>query len=349
MTGRAFELISPAVTPAALPVVSIGSASFDAGGRSADVTLDRDRWGAAALGIVARRDFDAALLAAAVRAGAHHVPDRVSALEPTAHGWAIRAGSRRRLTSDWVIGADGATSLVRKCVSSPFPRSELSIATGYFVSGSWGREIAVDFDDTPTGYVWAFPRTDHLAVGACGQADTVSSSTLLTRASRWIDCHTPHASRRRYSWPIPSLGDRALRAERPAGRNWMLVGDAAGLVDPITREGIYFALLSAQLAAVSLGSASPSAGYADALRSSVYDELQRAARLKARFFRPELVALLVKGLNRSTRVREIMADLVAGRQTYAGLRRRLLATLELRLMLELFSRRPAEKSLLRVS
>jgi flavin-dependent dehydrogenase len=348
VTGRAFELISPAVTPAALPVVSIGSASFDAGGRSADVTLDPERSGAAALVVVARRDFDAALLAAAVRAGAHHVADRVTALEPTAHGWSIRAGSRR-VTSEWVIGADGATSIVRKCVSSPFPRSELSIGTGYFVSGAWRSEIAVDFDDSPSGYVWAFPRTDHLAVGACGQADTVSSSTLLARASRWIDCHIPHASRRRYSWPIPSLGERALRAEQPAGRNWMLVGDAAGLVDPITREGIYFALLSAQLAAVSLGSASPTAAYASALRASVHEELQRAARLKARFFRPELVALLVKALNRSSRVREIMADLVAGRQTYAGLRRRLLATVELRLMLELFARTSAEKSVLRVS
>ena len=338
MTGRAFELIESLVKPATLSMVDVRSASFVAGGRRAEVVLSPDGSGSAALGIVARRDFDAALLAAAIGVGAEHIARRATAFEPTADGWSIRAGSTR-LTSQWLIGADGATSMVRKCVSSAFPRSELSIATGYFVKGARLSEIAVDFDDVPTGYVWAFPRTDHLAVGACGQADAISSSALLGRTSRWIARHVPTASMERYSWPIPSLSERALRAEQPAGRNWMLVGDAAGLVDPITREGIYFALLSADLAAVCLQSASPAATYASALRASVYDELQRAARLKARFFHPQLLSLLVKGLNRSLRVRAIMADLVAGRQSYAGLRRRLLATFELRLMLELFSQR----------
>ena len=115
----------------------------------------------------------------------------------------------------------------------------------------------------------------------------------------------------------------------------MLLGDAAGLVDPITREGIYFALLSAEHAAASLSGRAADLDYIERLREMVYSELIRAARLKARFFRPELLALLVRALNRSVRVREIMADLVAGRQTYAGLRRRLLATLEWRLMYEL--------------
>ena len=335
MTGRAFELIASVLTPSSLPTVAIRSASFAAGGRTADVTFGVDVSRPAALAIVARRDFDAALLAAATRAGADHLPARVTDVEPVAHGWSVTAGARR-VTSSWLIGADGASSLVRKRVSSAFPRSELSVATGYFVSGSQQAEIAIDFDDTPTGYVWAFPRSDHLAVGACGQADSVTAPALLARTGRWVERHVPHASMQRYSWPIPSLGLSALLAEQPAGPNWMLVGDAAGLVDPITREGIYFALLSAELAAASLGSPGAATEYANVLRTSVYEELQRAARLKARFFRPELLQLLVHALKRSRRVRDIMADLVSGRQSYAGLRRRLLATLEFRLMLDFF-------------
>jgi geranylgeranyl reductase family protein len=335
VTGRAFELIASVVTPASLPIVAVRSASFIAGGRNADVTLGADVSGFPALAIVARRDFDGALLAAAARAGADHLPARVTAVEPATHGWTVTAGGTR-LTSSWLIGADGAASMVRRRVSSPFQRSELSVATGYFVTGTGREEIVIDFDDTPTGYVWAFPRSDHLAVGACGQADCVTSPAMLTRAARWIERHIPRASMQRYSWPIPSLGLGALMAEQPAGSNWMLVGDAAGLVDPITREGIYFALLSAELAAVSLGGSAAVAQYSNALRVSAYHELQRAARLKARFFRPDLLQLLVRALNRSTRVRAIMADLVSGRQTYAGLRSRLLATLELRLMLDFF-------------
>jgi flavin-dependent dehydrogenase len=106
---------------------------------------------------------------------------------------------------------------------------------------------------------------------------------------------------------------------------------------PITREGIFFAVQSAEMAAEALvnGRRQPES-YVDRLRGEIHGELLRAARLKSRFFRPHFIELLLRGLDRSARIRNVMADLVAGRQTYAGLRRRLLGTFELRLMLELF-------------
>jgi geranylgeranyl reductase family protein len=338
VTGRAFELVAPAIHPSALPVVSVRAASFVAAGHAADVFLSSTNISppAEALGVVGRKAFDGALLAAAARSGAVHRPLRVTDVARNGSTWTV-SSERERLTADWLIGADGATSLVRRRVASAFPRSQLSVATGYFVRGVTTDEIAIDFDDTPTGYVWSFPRADHLAVGACGQADAVTSAALLTRCAAWIAQHVakPHTLHR-YSWPIPSLTTSALLVERPSGDGWMLLGDAAGLVDPITREGIYFALVSAEHAAVSLRSRAPAVEYRQRLRDTAYAELIRAADLKARFFRPELLALLVRALKRSAGVRAIMADLVAGRQTYAGLRRRLLGTLEWRLMFELF-------------
>jgi geranylgeranyl reductase family protein len=336
VTGRAFELVRPALQNDTLPIVAARSASFAAAGRTAEVALPTQDLPTGALGIVGRQDFDGALLSAAIRSGAVHHPVRVSNVERTGAFWTVST-SASTLRSEWIIGADGATSLVRKRVASPFAKSDLSVATGYYVRGVTCADIAIDFDDTPTGYVWSFPRRDHLAVGACGQADSVSAPALLARTAAWIRRHVPNADRvERYSWPIPSLSERALRAERPSGRSWMLVGDAAGLVDPITREGIFFALVSAEHAAASLGGRAADVEYARRLNDTVYAELIRAAQLKARFFRPELLALLVGALKRSAGVRAIMADLVAGRQTYAGLRRRLLGTLEWRLMLELF-------------
>jgi geranylgeranyl reductase family protein len=336
VTRRAFELIGSAIDATALGVVPVETATFAAGGRSAVVALPETVQSRAALGIVARREFDGALLDAARHAGAQFVPHRVTGLHRTSHGWQICAGAKR-LDAAWIVGADGANSFVRRKVSSPFPRTELSIATGFYVRDTTGAEVAIDFEGTPTGYVWSFPRPDHLAVGACGQADSTTAPSLLARSGHWIARHVAGScSLDRYSWPIPSLGVRAVAQERPAGERWMLVGDAAGLVDPITREGIYFALLSGEHAAASLGGRTPDAEYVRRLRGTVYDELGRAARLKARFFRPELLALLVRALNRSGRVRSIMADLVSGQQSYEGLRRRLLATLELRLMLEFY-------------
>jgi flavin-dependent dehydrogenase len=108
----------------------------------------------------------------------------------------------------------------------------------------------------------------------------------------------------------------------------MLLGDAAGLVDPITREGIFFALRSGMLAAAALGGAAPQRVYADAVRDELHDELRRAARLKAGFFRPRFTSMLVDALNESAGIRHVMLDLVAGRQPYRGLKRRLLGTME---------------------
>ena len=82
--------------------------------------------------------------------------------------------------------------------------------------------------------------------------------------------------------------------------------------------------------------ATPASTYAAGSGSEIHGELLRAARLKARFFRPHFIDLLLRGSSRSGRIRAVMADLVAGQQTYAGLRRRLLKTLEWQLMLELF-------------
>jgi flavin-dependent dehydrogenase len=319
--------------------VTIHKATFGYDGRAAHVQLPPVDDGVAPLAVAARRSFDSMLLEAATAAGAAHRAERVTSLRFDGSGWDIetRAGRTR---ADWVIGADGANSLVRRLVSRPFSRRDLSIATGYFVHGASSDTIDIAFEDRPPGYLWSFPRPDHLAVGLCAQADEATAPCLLAGARRWIDAHVPRSSSlERYSWPIPSLTAGALAIEQPAGAGWMLLGDAAGLVDPITREGIFFALRSADLAAAALlAGTNPAAHYGAALRRDIYDELTRAANLKARFFQPRFMGMLVGALERSARIRDVMADLVAGRQTYRGLRRRLLATFELKLMAGLFGR-----------
>ena len=129
-----------------------------------------------------------------------------------------------------------------------------------------------------------------------------------------------------YSWPIPSLRVATLQREQPAGPRWMLLGDAAGLVDPITREGIFFALRSADAAADSLArrASIPPRSMPRASATTIHAELIRAARLKDWFFAPRFTGLLVRALEESAAIRDVMADLIAGRQPYRGLRRRLL-------------------------
>jgi flavin-dependent dehydrogenase len=208
------------------------------------------------------------------------------------------------------------------------------------VHGCTSSSIAIAFEDEPAGYLWSFPRPDHLAVGACAQADETRPATLLAIVSAWLERNVaPGLRLEKYSWPIPSLSARALDRENPSGPGWLLLGDAGGMVDPITREGIYFALASGDAAAHSLETGQQVQHvYDELIRDTVHAELRRAAALKARFFSPQFTSLLIEALQASAGLRSVMLDLIAGTQPYCGLRRRLLRTGELRLGLRLVAK-----------
>jgi geranylgeranyl reductase family protein len=328
LTGRALELIASGM-PGGL---SIETVAFESGGRVARVSLPEATY----LRVYSRAVLDSALLRDAQDAGADLIPARVTGFVRHGTKWTIQ-GPPGGLEASWLLGADGASGVVRKRVFTPFGRSQISIAAGSYVDDVATREIAIAFIDTPRGYLWSFPRDGHLAVGTCAQADETTPEEMHRVTDAWLDRYAPaHARpRRRYAWPIPSLTASAIDREQPSGDGWMLLGDAAGLVDPITREGIFFALRSGVLAAEALSTSSPATSYAERVRDELHTELRRAARLKAGFYRPRFTRLLIEALEQSPAIREVMIDLVAGRQPYRGLKRRLLGTMELGLMMRL--------------
>lgn len=311
---------------------AVNAAVFEADGRQARVSLER----ADVLNVFPRAAFDAALLDEAIVSGAVHVAGRLVSCERGAAGWTLNT-TAGPVSGSWLLGADGASGVVRKRVFRPFLRRQLSIAAGSFVEDVTADEIVIHFVDRPRGYLWSFPRRDHLAVGACAQADGTTAGELHAIVDRWLDTYAParERHRRRYVWPIPSLSARDLDAERPAGDRWMLLGDAAGLVDPITREGIFFALRSGSLAAAALAGSDPSTNYSHSIHEEIHSEIKRADRLRGSFFQPRFLRLLIGALDQSPAIRRVMVDLIGGRQPYAGLRRRLMATGELGLMLKL--------------
>jgi len=343
VTGRALALVAGAVDPATFPRTTIRSVRFThrraqgdsagdtRGSRSRLVDDAVVRLDEHALVVASRASFDAALLAAAEHAGATLVRSRVTHVSADASGATVTTAHGRHRAS-FVIGADGANSLVRRRVATPFRRDQLSIATGLFAHGVTSDEIVIELTPDPPGYLWSFPRPGHLAIGVCAQADAgITAESLRTRARDWIAATriADDARLEPYSWPIPSLSPRDFDALELTGDRWALVGDAAGLVDPITREGIFFALASGQWIAGALMADESTRRYTARVRDEAISELARAARLKAGFFRPAFTGLMMRALMESAGVRAVLADLVAGRQSYASLKWRLLKTLEI--------------------
>jgi len=331
ITGRALALVRDAVAPGTIPMRAVKSARFTMAGLPRETSVPLP---AGALVIASRREFDRALLEAARNAGAVVVPSRVVDVAASARGVHLTTADGN-WSAGFVIGADGVNSLVRRRLSRAFRRCELSIATGYFAQNATADEIQIQLNTDPAGYLWSFPRTTHLAVGICAQADAaVTAGALRTCCRRWIESRqlAPGARLKSYSWPIPSLRPEDFASQRIAADRWCLVGDAAGLVDPITREGIYFSIGSGEWAAEALlCSSSPEHSYSERVADEAVGELSTAARLKAGFFRPAFSRLLMNALDEAASVRRVMADLVAGTQSYRTLKRRLFATMELRL------------------
>lgn len=329
VTGRALRIVEP-LLPEVFRGVRIRAARFlDSAARtSALVPLEPD---ASALTIVSRAQFDGHLYEAARKAGADVHASRVTDVVRNRRGVRVDCADGASFVARFLVGADGANSLVRRRVTAAFRRDQLSIATGFFAYGATSDEIVIELTANPPGYIWSFPRPDHLAIGICTGADAgVTAGALRAIVRRWIEATGVGTDVRLepYSWPIPSLVAADFQTLEISGPNWLTVGDAAGLVDPLTREGIFFALQSAEFAAEALSSSDGPHLFAERVRDEIGAELARAARLKTAFFRPQFTRLLMEALSSSEGVRRVMADLVAGTQTYRGLKWRLLQTLE---------------------
>lgn len=332
LTGRALALISDVIDIRSLPSVVVTSAAVEGVNRIARVPLlDSGASPDSSLLVLSRAIFDRALVDAAVAAGAELITEKVVEVGPESSRMRVRT-RRGGYECDHLLGADGANSLVRKKLARPFARTELSIAVGYFVEGATSSDIRVMTTREQPGYLWSFPRPDHLAVGMCtAAAHRATSRDLRAQSRAWIHCHGfgHHTRLVPYAWPIPSIGSQSRRSITLGGPGWMLLGDAAGLVDPLTREGIYYALLSGQWAAdalVATAGHGAAPHYAAKVLAEIQPELERAARLSRLFFSPAFSALLVRALDQSDAIRAVFVDLVGGVQPYRGLRRRLLAT-----------------------
>jgi flavin-dependent dehydrogenase len=317
VTARALDLLPPAPASDPLPARWVGSCRFESGdGEAVDVALSRP------VAVAARKDMDAWLLRRAAEAGAAHVAERV--VDVDAKG-GLRTAAGREDRFDLVVGADGASSLVRRRLLGPVPPARLTMALGWFAPGT--SPMLVRFTPGLPGYLWLFPRPDHVGVGICAPLRAVPTRQLASRLEAEVARAFPALVAPEgvgYAHTIPSPSADAASILEIAGERFALVGDAAALADPVTGEGIHYALRSAALLAETLRSGAPPATYARRALEAFGADLLKAAAIRDRFYAPGFTRRMVAYARASAGLREVLADLVLGDQGYVGLKRRLL-------------------------
>jgi geranylgeranyl reductase family protein len=279
--------------------------------------------------IYSRYELNNLLLQRAERAGAQIEKTRVTELSRRDSGWALRTPSGS-ITADYCVVANGARNALRE-VGTEWSADNKMVALGYFIPGNRDR-VDIQFIPGFSGYIWIFPRNGHLSAGICAKGE--SSQSLRRRLESYLaDNGISLNGATFYGHVIPSLQRPEWRSNRVAGPGWMAVGDAAGLVDPVTGEGLYYAIRSADLAADALlaEAEAPEYRYRAALNHEFTDEMELASRLALRlylgkFLCGDVPSRMIQFMRRSPTFCCVLQDLFAGTQGYLSLKSRLLGS-----------------------
>lgn len=277
--------------------------------------------------IVSRKELARYLLEEATRAGVCFLQDRVTQIQREGARWRVKT-KENALEADFIVGADGATSFVRRTLGTALGPEDLCITLGYFIPTDVPATMKIFFVPTLEGYIWSFPRPGHISYGLIsrsGPGRTAKAKELLSNfiladlgAEIMEDAEF-------YSAPVPCLSPQSWKKNVIAGDRWALVGDAAGLVDPITGEGIYFAFRSAEILAESIDAPGQ---YAKTVLHEIGRELARASRMYPRFYSGRFLGgdfrkRTIQLARRSRTVQQILGNLVAGNQPYLSLKKKL--------------------------
>jgi geranylgeranyl reductase family protein len=311
----------PFLLDPALGARRIGQAEFVAStGESIRLPLRRPA------AVCSRSALNRRLLERAERSGAEIVVDRIVRLQRTTAGWNL-VGRERRYEADYLILAAGARSRLRAALVPDLAPKDFMLTFGYYVPGA-DDLLRVQFLDGFDGYAWAFPRADHRSVGICARVGQERMAELQARLHRFMEVFDySRRGARMYAHLLPSPTFSSLSDQRVAGDGWALAGDAGGLVDPLTGEGIYFAMRSGELLGECL-LAGEVAAYPQRVWEECGSHLAHAARLGGLFYRSSILGRslstrMIQLCCRSDMVRDLLQDLVEGTQPYAGLLPRL--------------------------
>ncbi len=244
---------------------------------------------------VDRQAFDYWLLKEAVSSGAEFIPERVVGVHKRDTTWIIQT-DKGEYTVDFLVGADGAGSLVRHSLIGP--HEDVAVA----MESSWrynSDAMQLFFYPNLVGYAWAFPKAGYTNVGIGALAGNANVSKL----EELVTTQFPGLSRDKLlRWALP------MSSKRSGYNDFALIGDAAGHVNPISGEGISYAIRDALLLARAIKERNP-ARYEQYWRRSFGWELDNY-----RYWRPRIFKYLHIAVSRRRFLERAMHMMINGKR-----------------------------------
>jgi menaquinone-9 beta-reductase len=285
--------------------------------------------------VVPRLELDEIVLRRAIESGARFSGRvTVSQVEPTSSGVRVHAQDGQTFEGRVAVIATGAATAVlkRSGILGHQPRAMLA-ARAYFedIQAEVASTFSLRFHGVPLpGYGWVFPVSKTAANIGVGFLPSRRTAKPTPTASRAFEDFTsnlqPFLKGARLAGPVKGYPIRVdfLTAPTYAERT-LLVGEAAGLVNPLTGEGIDYALESGQMAAAHLAGAFDSGfgpGWLPAYDRLLHERFEKVFRfsqlVRDWYCRPPLLNLLVPLANRRPALRQLLTSIVLGEREPAG-------------------------------
>jgi geranylgeranyl reductase family protein len=246
VTIRAARLLPFAVDPVVERVVDRIGVTMGHHGPRCDVVAQ-----APLVLMTQRRRLDHFLIEQAIAAGAQfRDAARVRGIDIAADGVVVHT-DHGTVAAEVLVGADGANGVTRRALGAPEPSYAVALEGNLprggadFDDATYDTAALLEFDTVPGGYGWIFPKGDHCNFGVGGYLD--EGPRLREHLAELCAAHgiaiddLEHL--RGHRLPIRRTGAPVATPRA------LLVGDAAGLVDPFSGDGIYEAVLSSKIAA----------------------------------------------------------------------------------------------------
>jgi geranylgeranyl reductase family protein len=294
--------------------------------------------------MIRRSEFDAMLLAQCQYAGATVVTStQVNNIAITFTGVEVRTIHGEQFRSKALIGADGANSFIaqqsglrEKWRSDQIGISLVAEVPQTMLAFQDHSTIHILFGLSGLGYGWVFPKRDYVNLGIAGLRPNHQAGNLKMAYEKFIDTLKIQGT---LPWSLETPNIRGgiipLKGVIPKTQTdrILLCGDAAGFVNGLTGEGIYYAMVSGDLAAKTLITAFQQndlsetmlSQYQMAWQAEIGDEIMQSVHIQRRLrTHPHLANILVSTVEQHEGMKKMFTDYFMGKMTYNALKRSLM-------------------------